>query len=42
MRQRAVVGQEATDLLVHMVAELRALPAADAVGRDAVTRWLAD
>jgi hypothetical protein len=42
LRQRAVVGQEATDLLVHMVADLRTLPVADAVSRDAVNRWLAD
>ena len=42
MRQRAVVGQQATDLLSRMVADLRARPPADAVTADAVTRWLAD
>jgi len=42
MRQRAAVGQEATDLLARMVADLRASPSNDAVTRDAVTRWLSD
>jgi hypothetical protein len=42
MRQRAVVGQQATDLLTTMVAALRATPPADAVSADAVSRWLAD
>jgi hypothetical protein len=42
LRQRAAVGQQATDLLVRMVAELRALPVADGVSRDAVGRWLTD
>jgi lysylphosphatidylglycerol synthetase-like protein (DUF2156 family) len=42
MRQRAAVGQEATDLLTQMVADLRASPSNDAVTRDAVSRWLAD
>jgi hypothetical protein len=42
MRQRAVVGQQATDLIIRMVADLRALRPADAVTADAVTRWLAD
>jgi hypothetical protein len=42
MRQRAVVGQQVTDLLTAMVAALRARPPADAVSADAVNRWLAD
>jgi hypothetical protein len=42
MRQRAAVGQTATDLLTRMVSDLRASPSADAVTRDAVDRWLAD
>jgi hypothetical protein len=42
IRQRAVVGQQATDLVVRMVADLRALPVADTVSRAAVARWLAD
>jgi hypothetical protein len=42
MRQRAAVGQEATDLLTQMVADLRASPSSDAATRDAVDRWLAD
>jgi hypothetical protein len=42
IRQRAAVGQQATDLVVRMVAELRALPVADGVSRDAVNRWLTD
>jgi hypothetical protein len=42
MRQRAVVGQQATDLLTAMVAALRATPPQDAVSADAVNRWLAD
>jgi hypothetical protein len=42
MRQRAVVGQQATDLLAQMVADLRASPSADPASRDAVNRWLAD
>lgn len=42
MRQRAVVGQQVTDLLTSMVATLRATPPADAISADAVNRWLAD
>jgi hypothetical protein len=42
MRQRAVVGQQVTDLLTAMVAGLRATPPSDAVDADAVNRWLAD
>jgi hypothetical protein len=42
LRQRAVVGQEVTDLLTHMVADLRASPSADPVTHDAAARWLAD
>src|SRR5262249_31760694 len=38
MRQRAVVGQQVTDLLTAMVAQLRATPPADAVSADAVNR----
>ena len=41
MRQRAVVGQQVTDLLTSMVATLRATPPSDPSGR-AVNRWLAD
>jgi hypothetical protein len=42
LRQRAAVGQQATDLLVRMVAQLHTLPVADSVSRDAVTKWLGD
>jgi len=42
MRQRAIVGQQATDLLTSMVATLRATAPADPVSADAVNRWLAD
>jgi hypothetical protein len=42
MRQRAVVGGEATELLVRMVADLRAAPSTDAVTRDGAALWLAD
>jgi hypothetical protein len=42
MRQRAVVGQQVTDLLTQMVADLRASPSAEPATRDAVNRWLAD
>jgi hypothetical protein len=42
MRQRAAVGQEATDLLTQMVVDLRATPSGDAVTRNAVDLWLSD
>ena len=42
MRQRAVVGQQVTDLLTSMVAGVRAVPPADPVTAEAVNRWLAD
>ena len=42
MRQRAVVGQQVTDLLTSMVAAVRAAPPTDAVTSEAVNRWLAD
>lgn len=42
MRQRAVVGQQVTDLLTSMVAAVRAAPSTDAVTAAAVNRWLAD
>ena len=42
IRQRAVVGQQVTDLLTQMVAALRASPSSDPVTRAAVDRWLGD
>jgi hypothetical protein len=42
MRQRAAVGQQATDLLAQMVADLRAAPSTHPSTRDAVGLWLAD
>jgi len=42
MRQRAVVGQQVTDLLAAMVRDLRATPPADAVAAEAVNLWLGD
>ena len=42
LRQRAVVGRQVTDLLSAMVAQLRALPTADAVTAAAVNKWLGD
>jgi hypothetical protein len=42
LRQRADVGQKATDLLADMVGRLRADPPADTVSRAGLDLWLAD
>ena len=42
LRQRADVGEQATALVVAMVAQIRSQPPSDAVSQGAVTNWLAD